>query len=38
MFTPKGIIVPIITPMNDDESFNEAQFRIEINRLIEGDL
>ncbi len=36
MFTPKGIIVPIITPMNDDESFNEAQFRIEINRLIEG--
>ena len=22
--------------MNDDESFNEAQFRIEINRLIEG--
>ncbi|MDR1827615.1 MAG: 4-hydroxy-tetrahydrodipicolinate synthase [Methylobacteriaceae bacterium] len=36
MFTPKGIIVPIITPMNDDESFNEAQFRIEINRLIDG--
>ena len=36
MFKPKGIIVPIITPMNDDESFNEAQFRIEINRLIEG--
>lgn len=36
MFTPKGIIVPIITPMNDDESFNEAQFRVEINRLIKG--
>lgn len=36
MFTPKGIIVPIITPMHDDESFNEAQFRIEINRLIKS--
>ncbi len=36
MFTPKGIITPIITPMHDDESFNEAQFRIEINRLIAG--
>jgi 4-hydroxy-tetrahydrodipicolinate synthase len=36
MFKPQGIIVPIITPMNEDESFNEAQFRIEINRLIKG--
>ena len=36
MFKPQGIIVPIITPMNDDESFNETQFRIEINRLIDG--
>lgn len=36
MFTPKGVIVPIITPMHDDESFNEAQFRVEINRLIAG--
>ncbi len=36
MFTPKGIITPIITPMNDDESFNEAQFRIEINRLVDA--
>jgi 4-hydroxy-tetrahydrodipicolinate synthase len=36
MFKPQGIIVPIITPMNDDESFNEVQFRIQINRLIEG--
>jgi 4-hydroxy-tetrahydrodipicolinate synthase len=36
MFKPQGIIVPIITPMNEDESFNEAQFRIEINRLIEN--
>jgi 4-hydroxy-tetrahydrodipicolinate synthase len=36
MFKPQGIIVPIITPMNEDESINEAQFRVEINRLIEG--
>lgn len=36
MVTPKGIIVPIITPMREDESFNEAQFRVEINRLIAG--
>lgn len=36
MFTPKGIITPIITPMHDDESFNEAQFRVEINRLIDS--
>ena len=36
MFKPQGIIVPVITPMNGDESFNEAQFRIEINRLIEA--
>lgn len=36
MFTPTGIITPIITPMTDDEKFNEAQFRIEINRLIES--
>ncbi len=34
MFTPHGVIVPIITPMNADESINENQFRIEINRLI----
>lgn len=36
MFTPKGIIVPIITPMTDDERFNEAQMRVEVNRLIAG--
>lgn len=36
MLTPKGVIVPIITPMHDDERFNEAQFRVEINRLIAG--
>lgn len=36
MFKPTGIIVPIITPMTDDEKFNETQFRVEINRLIRG--
>ena len=24
----KGIIPPIITPMNEDESFNEAEFMV----------
>ena len=32
----KGIIPPIITPMNEDESFNEAEFRKQIERQIEG--
>ncbi|CAK7005380.1 MAG: Putative 2-dehydro-3-deoxy-D-gluconate aldolase YagE [Desulfovibrio sp.] len=36
MMKPAGIIVPIITPMTEDEKFNEAQMRIEINRLIAG--
>ena len=30
----KGIIPPIITPMNEDESFNEAEFRNQIERQI----
>lgn len=32
----KGIIPPIITPMNEDESFCEAEFRNQIERQIEG--
>ena len=32
----KGLIPPIITPMNEDESFNEAEFRNQIERQIEG--
>ena len=36
MFSPEGIIVPIVTPMNEDETFNEEQMRIEIRRLIAG--
>ena len=32
----KGIIPPIITPMNEDESVNEAELRNQVNRQIEG--
>ena len=30
----QGIIVPILTPMNADESVNEAELRRQIDRLI----
>lgn len=30
----KGIIPPIITPMNEDESINEPELRRQVNRLI----
>ena len=32
----KGIIPPIITPMNEDESVNEAELRRQVNRQIAG--
>lgn len=32
----KGIIPPIITPMNDDESVNVTELRNQVNRLING--
>lgn len=32
----KGIIPPIITPMNEDESINEKELRNQVNRLIEA--
>lgn len=32
----KGIIPPIITPMNEDESINEAELRNQVNRQIKG--
>ena len=32
----KGIIPPIITPMNEDESINVAELRNQVNRLIDG--
>lgn len=31
-----GIIVPILTPMNEDESINEASLRQQIDRMIEN--
>lgn len=32
----RGIIPPIITPMNEDESINEAELRNQVNRQIKG--
>lgn len=32
----KGIIPPIITPMNEDESINENELRNQVNRQIKG--
>ncbi len=32
----KGIITPIITPMNEDESIHVAELRRQVNRQIEG--
>ena len=32
----KGIIPPILTPMNDDESINEKELRHQVNRMIEA--
>jgi 4-hydroxy-tetrahydrodipicolinate synthase len=34
MFRPEGIIVPIATAMNDDESVNEKELRVQVNRQI----
>ena len=32
----KGIIPPIITPMNEDETINVSELRNQVNRMIEG--
>lgn len=32
----KGIIPPIVTPMNEDESINEQELRNQVNRQIKG--
>ena len=32
----KGIIPPILTPMHDDESINEAELRHQVNRMIDA--
>ena len=34
MFKPQGIIAPILTPLTEDEKFNEQEMRNQINRLI----
>jgi 4-hydroxy-tetrahydrodipicolinate synthase len=36
MLVPEGIISPIITPMHDDESINEKELRIQVNRMIDS--
>ncbi|MEW6718838.1 MAG: 4-hydroxy-tetrahydrodipicolinate synthase [Thermodesulfobacteriota bacterium] len=36
MFQPEGIIVPIATAMNDDESINEKELRAQVDRQIAG--
>lgn len=36
MLKIRGIIPPILTPMNEDESINEAQLRCQVNRQIEA--
>lgn len=32
----KGIVVPILTPMNDDETINVAELRNQVNRMIDA--
>ncbi|MBP2631708.1 MAG: dihydrodipicolinate synthase [Firmicutes bacterium] len=34
MFKPEGIITPILTTLTEDEKFNEKEYRVQINRLI----
>jgi 4-hydroxy-tetrahydrodipicolinate synthase len=36
MITVKGIICPILTPMNEDESINEKELRNQVNRMIDA--
>lgn len=36
MFKPKGIITPMVTPMTADEKINEAELRVQVNRLIDS--
>ncbi|MDF2611950.1 MAG: dihydrodipicolinate synthase, partial [Lachnospiraceae bacterium] len=36
MIEIRGIIPPIITPMNEDESINEQELRNQVNRQIES--
>ena len=34
----KGVIVPLLTPMNDDETINEKELRNQVNRQIESEI
>lgn len=34
MLEPKGIIVPLVTPMTEDEKINEKELRAHVNRMI----
>ena len=34
----KGIIPPVLTPLNDDETINEAELRHQVNRMIDAGL
>lgn len=36
MFKPQGIITPILTPLTENEKFNEQEMRNQINRLIDA--
>ena len=36
MIEIKGIVAPILTPMNEDESVNEKELRNQVNRLIKA--
>ncbi len=36
MINFNGIIVPMLTPMNEDESINEAELKNQVNRLIDA--
>lgn len=36
MFKPKGIITPLVTPMNEDEKINEKVLRAQVNRMIDS--
>ena len=35
-FSPKGIIIPVVTPMHEDGSFNEAQYRRLLHYFMEN--
>ncbi|MBQ5541539.1 MAG: dihydrodipicolinate synthase family protein [Erysipelotrichales bacterium] len=38
MFKPYGIICPVSTPLNDDETINEAELRRQCDRIVDAGL